>query len=108
MFFRRQQATIAAADTSTRFTPAPYVVAAMHGTDTALLDMRAERYYTLDEVGSRIWTLLVEGRSPDDIASQLGEEFDAPHDIIAHDLGALLARLEKASIILPGAEAGER
>jgi hypothetical protein len=84
------------------------VVAAMHGTDTALLDMRAERYYTLDEVGSRIWTLLVEGRSPDDIASQLGDEFDAPHDIIARDLGTLLARLEKASLILRGAEAGER
>jgi hypothetical protein len=108
MFFRRQQATIAATDVGTRFTPAPYVVAAVHGTDTALLDMRAERYYTLDEVGSRIWTLLVEGRSPHDIASQLGDEFDAPRDIIEHDLGALLARLVKASLILPGAEPGER
>jgi hypothetical protein len=108
MFFRRQQATIAAADAATRFTPAPYVVAAVHGTDTALLDMRSERYYTLDEVGTRIWALLVEGRSANYIASQLDEEFDAPHDIIAHDLDTLLARLEKASIILPGGEAGER
>jgi len=108
MLFRRHQATIAATIANTRFTPAPYVVAAVHGTDTALLDMRAERYYTLDAVGSRIWALLVDGHSADDIASKLGEEFDAPPDTITRDLSALLERLEKASIILPSAGAGAR
>ena len=90
----------------TRLVPAPYVVAAVHGTDTALLDMRSERYYTLDSVGSRVWALLAEGHSPDDIASKIGEEFDAPSEKIVSDLRALLQHLEKASLITPTIGAG--
>ena len=91
---------------ATRFVPAPYVVAAVHGTDTALLDMRSERYYTLDSVGSRIWALLVDGHSADDIASKIGEEFDAPSEKIVSDLHALLQRLEEATLITPSTDAG--
>jgi hypothetical protein len=108
MFFHKRQAAIAAGTINARFGPAPYVVAATHGTDTALLDMRSERYYTLDSVGSRIWSLLAEGSAVDEITAQLGEEFDASPDIIARDLDALLSRLQKASLILPGAEVEQR
>lgn len=87
------------------FVPAPYVVAAVHGTDTALLDMRAERYYTLDAVGSRVWQLLSGRHTVQQIAVELGEEFDAPLDRIESDLRALLDRLEEASLIVPTQDA---
>lgn len=93
------------ADTDvTRFLTSPYVVAAVHGTDTALLDMRAERYYTLDAVGSRVWELLSAGHTVQQMAVELGEEFDAPLDRIESDLRALLSRLEETSLIVPTQE----
>lgn len=84
---------------ATRFDPAPHVVAAAHGSDTALLDMRSERYYTLDAVGSRIWALLASGYAVAEITSRIGEEFDASMTKIETDLRALLDRLEGASLI---------
>jgi hypothetical protein len=86
---------------ATRFDLAPHVVAAVHGSDTALLDMRSERYYSLDAVGSRIWALLASGYSVGEIASHLGDEFDASMTTIEEDLRALLERLERAALIEP-------
>ncbi len=93
------RAPVVATGGATRFAPAPHVTSAVHGAATALLDMRTERYYTLGEVGSRIWALLASGRSVDDIARRLGEEFDASEATIDADLRALLARLEGAALI---------
>jgi hypothetical protein len=84
---------------ATHFVPASHVTSTVHGTDTALLDMRSERYYTLGEVGSRIWALLASGCSMAEIAERLGEEFDASMTKIEVDLRALLARLEGAALI---------
>lgn len=84
---------------ATHFTPAPHVASAVHGVATALLDMRSERYYTLGEVGSRIWALLASGYTVGEIAQRLGEEFDASMTQIEADLHALLSRLEGAALI---------
>ena len=81
------------------FVPAPHVVSAVHGVDTALLDMRSERYYTLGDVGSRVWALLASGYSVGEIAERLSEEFDASMTKIEADLHSLLARLEGATLI---------
>ena len=102
---RRSYSRRATRVASAHFVPAPYVVAAVHGTDTALLDMRAERYYTLNAVGSRVWEFLGAGHAVGQIAIELGEEFEAPLDRIESDLRALLDRLEQASLIVPVAEA---
>lgn len=85
----------------TCFAPSPHVVAAVHDADTALLDMRTERYYTLDAVGTRIWEMLGAGQSMDEIATHLADEFDAPLAVIDADLRALLAKLQSASLIIP-------
>lgn len=99
MRLSRARTTQAGAFASTRFVPAPHVVAVVHGTDTALLDMRAERYYTLDEVGTRVWTLLGEGAPVDVIVRRLLDEFDAPAATIEGDLRALLDQLHSARLI---------
>lgn len=92
---------------ATHFTPSPDVASAVHGVATALLDMRTERYYTLGEVGSRIWALLVSGYSVGEIAQRLGEEFDASMTMIEADLYALLTRLEGAALIRRATDEGE-
>lgn len=99
MHQRHSRELRAAITDATHFVPASHVASALHGTDTALLDMRSERYYTLGEVGSRIWALLASGCTVAEIAERLGEEFDASMTKIEADLRALLARLEGAALI---------
>jgi transglutaminase-like putative cysteine protease len=65
----------------------------MHGDRTVLLDLRRERYYSLNEVGTRVWALLGDGVDVPTIIARLGEEFDAPIEQIADDVDLLLRRL---------------
>jgi hypothetical protein len=76
-----------------QFVRAPHVRSVVHGDRTVLLDLRRERYYSLDEVGTRVWELLGDGADVQTIATRIGEEFDAPVEQIATDIQALLRRL---------------
>jgi hypothetical protein len=95
----RGRSTHTDAPTGTRFIPAPHVVSVVQDTDTALLDVQRERYYTLDEVGTRVWALLGEGAEVPAIVEQLKVEYDAPAEVIEADVRALLAELHKAALV---------
>ncbi len=98
LFFRsRNPAATKRADS--RLSPAKHVVSTMHGTRTVLLDSRSGRYYGLDEVGSRIWSLAREGLPPAGIAARLAEEYDAPPDRLADDVTAFIAQLKDTRLL---------
>ncbi|HEY9515175.1 MAG TPA: PqqD family protein [Gemmatimonadaceae bacterium] len=99
MLFGKSNHSHASSGSSERFTPEPHVVSVVQDTDTALLDVRSERYFTLNEVGTRIWELLAEGTEVAVIAELLAEEYDAPIDAIAADTRTLLTALEKARLV---------
>jgi hypothetical protein len=99
MRFWTSHAAPSASQDKQRFEPSPHVVSVVQDTDTALLDARTERYYTLDEVGTRIWALLVEGADVATIIDRLAEEYDAPAATIETDTHALLAALENAALV---------
>lgn len=86
---------------SERFKPELLVLSVVHDTETALLDLRSERYFTLNEVGTRIWTLLSKGTEHAVIVELLAEEYDAPFDVIAADTRAILAELVRARLVRP-------
>lgn len=67
--------------------------------ETVLLDLKGEQYFGLDEVGSRIWELVGEGRSFDAIVRTLGAEYEADAARIEEDLRRLLAELERAGLV---------
>lgn len=67
--------------------------------ETVLLDLKREQYFGLDDVGSRIWTLIEAGESVDAIVRTLGEEYDAGPQQIEHDLRRLLTELAQAGLI---------
>lgn len=64
-----------------------------------LLDLGSGLYFGLNAAGTRVWTLLAEGKQFEAIAATLEREFDAPWDVIERDLVALLQELESKGLV---------
>ena len=69
------------------------------GGETVLLDLDSEQYFGLDEVGTRIWALLGEGRCLDDIVATLLDEYDVEREQLSADVQELLTALLDAGLI---------
>jgi hypothetical protein len=54
-----------------------------------LFDLASGNYYSLNELGARIWELLDGKRALTDVAGELTSEYDAPPEEIEQDLRAL-------------------
>jgi pyrroloquinoline quinone biosynthesis protein D len=68
-------------------------------TELVLLDPEDGSYYTLDEVGARVWELADGTRTAEQIAAALAEEFDAPLETIQADLLELLGELTESGLM---------
>lgn len=75
------------------------VVSRQVGDETVILNVETGMYYGLDDVGTRIWQLLSEGRSAAQIQGQLALEFHAEDAQIASDLAALLSTLVDKGLV---------
>lgn len=67
--------------------------------EAVLLELSRGVYYGLDEVGTRIWQLLGEGRSLQETVAALVEEYDVSEEQGAEDLLALVHELEERRLI---------
>ncbi len=76
--------------------------------EAVLLDLASGRYYGLNAVGARVWTLLAGGASVDAIVAAISAEFDADDAQIARDVGDLLADLRARGLIVADAGPHER
>ena len=56
-------------------------------------------YYSLDEIASRVWQLLIQGDSPEAIIARLLEEYDTTQGQLREDLHALFHRLAEAGLV---------
>jgi coenzyme PQQ synthesis protein D (PqqD) len=84
---------------SDRFRPFPHVTWARQADATVLLDAERGVYYTLNEVASRTWELLVAGEPLVEILRCLGDEFDASAETLQTDTTALLEHLLEVGLI---------
>ncbi|NNE24795.1 MAG: PqqD family protein [Rhizobiales bacterium] len=66
-----------------------------------ILDLRSGIYFGLNLVGSRIWELIKQGRTADEIAAVVVEEFDAPANEIEADVTALIGELVSRKLVEP-------
>lgn len=74
------------------------VVAAELDNESVLLNVETGVYFGLGEVGTRIWQLLIEGLSPDDIVGRLLDEYEvAPHQL-RDDVTSFLEHLEREGL----------
>lgn len=81
-------------DVSTsRFRRAPHVLATPQGDELVLFDTSRERYYTLNDVGSRVWTLLALPMTATEIATVIRREYEVPRDPTLDPVAADVARL---------------
>jgi hypothetical protein len=98
---------------SSRFRRAPHVLAAPQGDELVLVDTARERYYTLNEVGARVWVLLTLPISAAEIAAVIRREYEMPRDAaadpVAADVTRLLRELHAAGMVtterIPGIRA---
>ena len=69
------------------------------GGEVAILDLKAGVYYGLDAVGARIWSLIEEPRTVNEIRGILLEEYDVEPERCERDLLALLRRLADEGLV---------
>lgn len=72
--------------------------------ESVLLNLETERYFGLDEVGTRMWQLLTTSPSIDEAYRQLLAEYDVGADELRDNLLELLDRLLANGLVnvLPG------
>ena len=70
-----------------------HVITRAVGGSTVILDVNSGRSFTLDAVGSRVWTLLAETGSAQQTRDALLAEFAAEPADLDRDLEALIAQL---------------
>ena len=75
------------------------VVARAVGRSTVLLNSHSGRYFTLDEIGTRTWSLLTSSASIQAAFDTLMDEFAAEPDRLADDLEALVGRLNSLGLV---------
>ena len=84
---------------SDHYTVAEDVLFQPRDDDVVLLHLGTSRYYGLDEVGARFWTLLVEDGHPERAIPLLLAEFDVDEQTLRTDLQRLLYELTEATLL---------
>lgn len=79
---------------------APGVVFREVGGEAVLLDLGSQRYFTLDATGTRMWALLAEHGSPDEVRRRLLAEYEIDEATLGRDLDELVARLAAEGLVV--------
>jgi hypothetical protein len=80
----------------------PDVLAQTVGETVVLLTPDSGEYFTLNEVGGRIWGLSDGNRTVAEIAALVSDEYDAPIEQIQADALELLAELTEERLMSDG------
>ncbi|MGH7717307.1 MAG: PqqD family protein [Gemmatimonadaceae bacterium] len=117
MWFRRNAPARASLDGALQgeIAPASHVVSTATGEEKVLLDPKRERYYTLNEVGSRIWEFIATGATVPQVVEAIREEYEVPDggpaEQVEQDVSRLLSELVAAGLVTvraPRAQTGSR
>ncbi|MDQ3813067.1 MAG: PqqD family protein [Armatimonadota bacterium] len=87
-------------DNLTGIKPAPHVLFQELEGEMVLLNLETERYYGLDEVGTRFWQLLTEYGNVETIVARMLGEFEVAEATLRSDLTNLMAQLSTAGLLV--------
>ena len=69
------------------------------GGETVILDMKGEKYFGLDAVGTRIWQLIQEKDNLNSAVSIMLNEFDVEESVLKDDIRDLVSRLMEEGLV---------
>ena len=67
--------------------------------DVVLLNTLTNKYYSLDEVGARLWSLLSEDKTLRDAHQALLKEYEVESSQLEQDLLELLGELQESGLV---------
>lgn len=67
--------------------------------ELVLLDTKGGGYYGLNEVGSKIWSLLREGKSLADVLASLLNEYDVSEEQLRSDMAQFLSAMNSQNLL---------
>jgi coenzyme PQQ biosynthesis protein PqqD len=76
------------------------VIAQKAANDLLLFNMNDGNYYSLNEIGSRIWELCDGNRSVSQLVEALAAEYDASSEVLENDVVELLESLQSGKLII--------
>jgi hypothetical protein len=82
------------------------VIAQKASNDFLLFNMHDGNYYSLNEVGSRIWELCDGDHSVAQVVEALTTEYDVPTESLAQDVLELLEDLQTGKLIVEASRSG--
>ena len=68
--------------------------------EAVILNLESERYFGLDDVGTRFLTVLTTSESIDSALQQLGAEYDVDPQVLRQDLLALVENLVDQGLLI--------
>lgn len=74
--------------------------------EEVILHRGSERYFGLNAVGTRLWDLLEEPRTIEDLVTTIREEFDVSEERSREDVESFVDDLEAADLIEVSDESG--
>ena len=100
-------------DSGSRSLPSPgtrvrvpeHVLMRSLGDEMVMLNLDAESYYGLNEVGARLMQLAETGATLDQITEQLFGEFEVKREQLEHDIRTVAAELIAAGLLVEAAAA---
>jgi hypothetical protein len=69
------------------------------GEEMVLLDFDRGVYYGLNPVGARVWELLAEGKTSEEIIDRLTEEFEVERTDVTNDVAELMDNLQTNGLV---------
>jgi hypothetical protein len=69
------------------------------GEEMVLLDFDRGVYYGLNPVGARVWELLAEGKTSEEILDHLTEEFEVARTDVTRDVAELMDNLQTNGLV---------
>ena len=85
-------------ETKETFKAAPNVAWRKIENEVIILDLETSDYFSLNEVGTRIWELLQEGKDEDSVAEVIEAEYEIDKKNAKKDVAAFLKQLKKEKI----------
>jgi hypothetical protein len=84
-----------------QFAVHPFVIARELSGETVLLNLESGIYYGLDAVGTRVWQLLMQGRTIASVCETMIDEYDVAPDVLRGDVARLVGELRERGIVTP-------